>query len=81
MSVAQPGARGIHVSGVVGTVELNLARNINADLTVSDLIGVDDKTPGVNVTKVNATSGRTRLGSGGAPISIAGVVGSVSVNH
>ncbi len=81
MSVAQPGARGIHVSGVVGTVELNLARNINADLTVSNLIDVDDKTPGVKVTKVNATNGHTRLGSGGAPISIAGVVGSVSINR
>ena len=81
MSVAQPGARGIHVSGVVGTVELNLARNINADLTVSNLISVDDKTPGVKVTKVNATNGHTRLGSGGAPISIAGVVGSVSINR
>jgi len=81
MSVAQPGARGIHVSGVVGTVELNLARNINADLTVSDLIGVDDKTPGVKVTNVNATNGRTRLGSGGAPISIVGIVGSISINR
>ncbi len=81
MSITQPSERGIRVSGIVGTVELNLAQNINADLTVGNLISIDDKTPGVTVTKVNDTSGHTRLGSGGAPISIVGVVGSVRINR
>ncbi|MCP9496314.1 MAG: hypothetical protein MSG64_17870 [Pyrinomonadaceae bacterium MAG19_C2-C3] len=81
MSITQPSERGIRVSGIVGTVELNLAQNLNADLTVSNLISIDDKTPGVTVTKVNAASGRTRFGLGGDPISIVGVVGSVRINH
>ena len=81
MSITQPGERGIRVSGIVGAVELDLAQHLNADLTVSNLIGIDDKTPGVTVTNVNAASGRTRFGSGGPPISISGVVGSVRINH
>jgi len=58
-----------------------LAQNINADLTVGNLISIDDKTPGATVTKVNDPSGRTRFGLGGAPISIVGVVGSVRINR
>lgn len=80
MSIAQPTARGIHVSGVVGQVDLDLSRDLNADLSVSSLINVDDKTPGVTITKVNATSGTTRFGAGGPPISISGIVGSVRIN-
>jgi len=81
MSITQPGERGIRVSGIVGAVELDLAQNLNADLTVSNLIGIDDKTPGVTVTNVNAASGRTRFGSGGPPISISCVVGSVRIKR
>ena len=81
LSIMQPSERGIQVSGIVGTVELNLVQNLNADLTVSNLINIEDKTAGLKVAKVNAASGRTRFGLGGAPISIVGVVGSVHINH
>ena len=80
MSIAQPTARGIRVSGVVGQVELDLPRDLNAELSVSSLINVDDKTPGVTITKVSAASGTTRFGAGGPPITISGIVGSVRIN-
>lgn len=80
MSIAQPTARGIHVSGVVGQVDLDLSRDLNADLSVSSLINVDDKSPRVTMTTVKATSGTRRFGAGGPPISISGIVGSVRVN-
>ena len=80
MSIAQPTARGIRVSGVMGRVDLNLPGDLNADLSVSSLVNVDDKTPGVTVTKVSASSGTTRFGAGGPPISISGIVGSVRIN-
>ena len=80
MSIMQPTPRGINVSGVVGKVDLDLSPNLNADLSISSLIDVDDKTPGVTITRVKATSGTTRFGAGGPPISISGIVGSVRIN-
>lgn len=80
MSIAQPTARGIRVSGVMGQVRLDLPRDLNADLSVRSLINIDDKTPGVTLTKVNASNGTTRFGAGGPPISISGIVGSVRIN-
>lgn len=81
MTVMRLDQRGIRISGVVGRVELSLAKNLNADLTVSNLIGVESKTPGVTMTKVDASSSRTQIGAGGAPITISGVVGSVAINR
>ena len=80
MSIAQPTARGIRVSGVMGQVDLDLPPDLNADLSISNLINVDNKTPGVTITKVNAGGGTTRFGAGGPPISISGIVGSVRIN-
>ena len=80
MSIAQPAARGISVSGVVGQVDLDLPSDLNADLSISSLISVDNKTPGVTITKVNAGSGNTRFGTGGPPITISGIVGGVRIN-
>jgi len=80
MSIAQPTSRGIRVSGVMGQVDLDLPRDLNADLSVSSLINIDDKTPGITITKVNAGSGLTRFGAGGPPISISGIVGGVRIN-
>lgn len=81
MTIRHLGERGIRISGVVGHVELNLAKNLNADLRVSNIIGVDGKAPGVTTTKVDASNSRTRIGRGGPPISISGVVGSIAINH
>ena len=81
MTVIQLSERGIRISGVVGHVELNLAKSLNADLSVSNIIGVGGMAPGVTTTNIDASSPRTRIGRGGAPISISGVVGSVAINH
>lgn len=81
MTVIQLSERGIRISGVVGHVELNLAKSLNADLSVSNIIGVGGMAPGVTTTNVDASSPHTRIGRGGAPISISGVVGSVAINH
>lgn len=80
MSIAQPTARGIRVSGVMGQVDLDLAGDLNADLSIGSLIEVDEKTPGVKIAKVKATNGTMRFGTGGPPISISGIVGSVRIN-
>lgn len=81
MSVMRLAERGIRISGVVGRVELSLAKNLNADLTVSNLISVENNTPGVTMTKIDASSSRTQIGAGGTPISISGIVGSVAINR
>lgn len=81
MSIQQPAARGIHVSGIVGQVELVMATDVNADLRISSLIDVDDKTPGVSITKVKADTANRRFGTGGPVISISGIVGGVRINR
>lgn len=81
MSIQQPAARGIRVSGIVGQVDLVLGTDINADLKISSLIDVDDKTPGVSITKVKADAGHRRFGAGGPTISISGIVGGVRINR
>jgi hypothetical protein len=80
MSIAQPTSHGIRVSGVMGQVDLDLPPDLNADLSINSLVNVDEKTPGVTITKVNASSGTTRFGAGGPSISISGIVGSVRIN-
>ncbi len=80
MSIAQPTAGGIRVSGVMGQVDLDLPRDLNADLNISSLITINDKAAGITITKVNASNGITRFGAGGPPISISEVVGSVRIN-
>lgn len=81
MSIRQPAARGIRVSGIVGQVELVLAADINADLRISSLVEVDDRTPGVSITKVKADTANRRFGAGGPIISISGIVGGVRINR
>ena len=81
MTIAHLAERGIRISGVVGHVELNLAKNLNADLSVSNIISVDGNVPGVTTTKIDASNSPTRIGRGGPPISISGIVGSVAINH
>ena len=80
MSITQPTARGIQVSGIVGRVDLTVAPDVNADLSVSSVIDVDNKTSGVTITKVASGNGKTRFGVGGPLISISGIVGSVRIN-
>jgi hypothetical protein len=81
MSIRQPAARGIRVSGIVGQVELVLATDVNADLRISSLVEVDAKTRGVSITKVKGDNESRRFGAGGPIISISGIVGGVRINR
>jgi hypothetical protein len=81
MSIAQPTAEGIRVTGVSGQVDLNVSSDVNADLKVSGLINVDPKTTGVTMIIVHETNGTRRFGTGGPPITISGIVGGVRINR
>jgi hypothetical protein len=76
---------GVRVNGINGSIELKLATDVNADLNVSGLSGgvtydlknvtVDDEDSN-NRSKLNA-----RIGTGGAPIKISGIHGSVHLAY
>jgi DUF4097 and DUF4098 domain-containing protein YvlB len=75
--------RGIQVSGVNGGVELRFAEDLNADLDVSGINGsVNTDVPNVSVIgKFNRQNFRAKIGSGGTPITVKGVNGSVRLSR
>jgi DUF4097 and DUF4098 domain-containing protein YvlB len=79
VTIAQLGERGIRVSGVNGGVELRFAEALNADLHVNGINGsVSADVPNVVVQgRVSRTTFNAQIGSGGAPITVSGVNGSV----
>ncbi|PYP89955.1 MAG: hypothetical protein DMF61_01775 [Blastocatellia bacterium AA13] len=81
--ISRLGENGINVSGVNGKVELRFAEDLNADLTVTGING-PIHTDVSNLTvqgKMNPSNLRAKIGSGGSPISISGVNGSVTVSR
>ncbi len=79
ITLTQLGERGIHVSGINGTVELRFAEALNADLRVSGINGaVHADVPNVTVQgRISRTNFNAQIGTGGAPINVSGVNGSV----
>ncbi|HVG17615.1 MAG TPA: hypothetical protein VNI02_01075 [Blastocatellia bacterium] len=79
VNIARLSDRGVQVSGVNGGVELRFAEDLNADLDVSGINGsVNTDVPNVSVIgKFNRQNFRAKIGSGGTPITIKGVNGSV----
>jgi DUF4097 and DUF4098 domain-containing protein YvlB len=77
------GDRGARVSGVNGRIELKLASGLNADLTASGINGnIRSETPDVTVEKDQFGSHYSaNIGSGGAPITIKGINGSVRLTR
>lgn len=75
--------RGIQVSGINGGVELRFAEDLNADLDVSGINGsVNTDVPNVSVIgKFNRQNFRAKIGSGGTPITVKGVNGSVRLSR
>jgi hypothetical protein len=71
--------RGIQVSGINGGVELRFNEDLNADLDVSGINGsVNTDVPNVSVIgKFSRQNFRAKIGSGGTPINVKGVNGSV----
>ncbi len=82
LGLAQLGDEGLKVSGVNGRVELRLTDEVNADLTVRGLNGnVANDLPNVSLTHEGHSTWHGRIGTGGAPISISGVNGSVRLTR
>lgn len=82
LGLAQLGDEGLRVSGVNGRVELRLTDDVNADLTVRGLNGnVTNELPNVALTHEGHATWHGRIGTGGAPISISGVNGSVRLTR
>lgn len=72
--------RGVHISGISGTVLIQAASSLNANLTVSGLngnINIDNAASNVSLTQTGNSNFKGRIGSGGAPISVSGISGSV----
>ena len=83
ITIAQLGARGIHVSGVNGGVELSFAEELNADLDVTGING-SVNTDVANVTifgKVDRQNFHAKIGSGGSPIKVSGINGHVKLSR
>jgi hypothetical protein len=79
LGLGQLDPRGIHVSSVVGPTQLRFAPGANADVRVDSVIGnVTSATPAIAIGYHSGTA-VARVGSGGAPVSISSVVGSVTL--
>jgi hypothetical protein len=79
INIARLSDRGIQVSGINGGVELRFTEDLNADLDVSGINGsVNADVPNVSVIgKFSRQNFRAKIGSGGTPITVKGVNGSV----
>ena len=72
------GADGVKVDGVNGLVELRLARDLNAELSMHDIRGeVRNLGAGLKLDSTEKGSFHSHLGAGGAPISISSINGDV----
>jgi len=80
MTITQLGERGIQISGVNGSVNLKFGETLNADLSVTGINGAVNTEGLPNVTlqgKISRNNFNARIGSGGTPINVSGVNGSV----
>ena len=70
--------RGLRVSGVSGTVELYVAEDLDAEVSITDLTGqVVNDIPQSSLTETRSSGYHCRLGQGGPRISVSGVTGNV----
>ena len=78
MNITRVSERGVRISGISGRVEIRAASGLNADLRVSGINGdINNDAPNVSITKTGHSQFSGRIGSGGAPISVSGISGSV----
>jgi hypothetical protein len=78
MKITRLGERGVRVSGIAGKADFRVAEDLNADISVSGILGDIDNAANLSLTKVGHSDFRGRIGSGGAPISVSGISGSVA---
>ena len=82
LGIARLGDEGLKVSGVNGRVELRFTDEANAYVTVRGLNGnVTSDLPNSSITQEGHATWRGQIGTGGAPISLSGINGSVSLTH
>ncbi|MGB8509939.1 MAG: hypothetical protein WCD76_16295 [Pyrinomonadaceae bacterium] len=79
VAVSQLGAQGVEVGGINGGVEVRLRDGLNADVNIKGLNGsATFNVPNVtSQERENRSNIRARIGTGGAPINLNGVNGSV----
>jgi hypothetical protein len=83
VALRQLGEKGIRIKGVNGAVELRFAAKLNADLEVHGINGrVKAEMPDVVVQgEPDRSNYSARIGTGGAPININGINGSVRLTR
>jgi DUF4097 and DUF4098 domain-containing protein YvlB len=82
LNVVRLNTRGLRLNSISGRIMLRLADSINADVRVESISGeFSSEIPGVNVDKVGDSDFRAQVGSGGTPISISSVSGSVTLRR
>jgi hypothetical protein len=79
ISLVRLSSDGLKISGVNGRVELHFAEAVNADISVTGINGsVFSESSGITVIgKMNPSSFRGRIGTGGPTIEISGVNGNI----
>jgi hypothetical protein len=78
MEIKQISERGLHLSSVVGGIELALADNLNAQFEASSIVGnVLSDIPNVKLSTDGRSDFQARIGSGGPMISISSVRGGI----
>ena len=83
VTIVRLSSRGIHVSGVNGGVELRFNEDLNADLDVTGINGsVNTNVPNVTIMgKFTPQNFRAKIGSGGTPIVVSGINGSLKLGR
>lgn len=81
MEINEIGERGVHLSSVIGGVELGLSNNLNAEFVADRVVGnVISDIPNIRIVTI-VTDGRSnyeaRIGSGGQRITISSVRGGI----
>lgn len=83
MTVAELGKEGIEMNGINGPITLRFAGETNADLEVNGLNGrfSDEGVNAVMQEKHNNHNFTARIGSGGSPVNLSGINGSVTLTR
>jgi hypothetical protein len=83
VTISRLSEQGIRVSGINGGVELRFTDDVNADLDVTGINGpVNADLPNVTLTgKLNRQNVHAKIGSGGSPIRVSGINGSVKLTR
>lgn len=82
LNVVRLNTRGLRLNSISGKISLRLADSINADVRVESISGnFSSEIPGVSIDRVGDSDYRARVGSGGTPINISSVSGSVTLRR